>query len=84
MVTATPKPLYPGERDPVPTVQEAGWAPGPVWFGAENLASTGIRSPERPAGSESLYSTPPLDLHGLFYGGLYLFRRVRKIAKSDY
>ena len=26
-------------------VQEAGWAPGPVWTGAENLAPTGIRSP---------------------------------------
>ena len=25
-------------KDPVPTVQEAGWAPGPVWKGAENLA----------------------------------------------
>jgi hypothetical protein len=31
------------------------WAPGPVWTGAENLASTGIRSPDRPARSESLY-----------------------------
>ena len=31
-------------KDPVPIVQEAGWAPGPVWTGAENLASTGIRS----------------------------------------
>jgi len=30
--------LYPMERDPVPIVQEAGWAPGPVWTGAENLA----------------------------------------------
>ena len=29
--------LYPG-IDPVPIVQEAGWAPGPVWTGAENLA----------------------------------------------
>jgi len=26
------------ENDPVPVVQEAGWAPGPVWIGAENLA----------------------------------------------
>jgi hypothetical protein len=26
-------------KDPVPLVQEAGWAPGPVWTGAENLAS---------------------------------------------
>jgi len=30
--------------DPVPIVQEAGWASGPVWTGAENLAPTGIRS----------------------------------------
>ena len=25
-------------KDLVPIVQEAGWAPGPVWTGAENLA----------------------------------------------
>jgi hypothetical protein len=43
------------EGDPVPTVQEDGWAPGSVWAGAENLAPTGIRSPGRPARSESLY-----------------------------
>ena len=29
-------------KDPVPIVQEAGWAPGPVWTGAENLALTGF------------------------------------------
>jgi hypothetical protein len=23
-------------KDPIPIVQEAGWAPGPVWTGAEN------------------------------------------------
>ena len=46
--------LYPG-KDPVPIVQEAGWAPGPVWTGVENLAPTGIRSPDRPARSQSLY-----------------------------
>ena len=34
---------------------EAGWAPGPVWRVAENLALTGIRSPDRKARSESLY-----------------------------
>ena len=39
----------------VPIVQEAVWAPGPVWKGAENLAFTGIRSPNRPARSQSLY-----------------------------
>jgi hypothetical protein len=33
----------------------AGWAPGSVWIGAENFAATGIRSPDRPARSQSLY-----------------------------
>jgi hypothetical protein len=42
-------------KDPVPIVQEAGWAPGPVWTCANNLAPTGIRSPDRPACSQSLY-----------------------------
>ena len=42
-------------KNPIPIVQEAGWAPGPVWTGAENLASTGIRSPDRPVRSQSLY-----------------------------
>ena len=41
-------------NDPVPIVQVAGWAPGPVWTGAENLAATGMRSPDRPSCSESL------------------------------
>jgi len=41
-------------KDRVPIVQEAGWPPGPVWTGAENLVPTGIRSPDRPARSQLL------------------------------
>ena len=52
---ATPRPLYPRERDPLPILQEAGQVPGPVWTGAENLAPTGVRSPDRPARSESQF-----------------------------
>jgi len=36
-------------EDPVPIVQEAGWAPGPVWTVAESRAYTGIRSLDRSA-----------------------------------
>ena len=36
-VNATLRPLYPRERDPVPIVQEVGWASVPVWTGAQNL-----------------------------------------------
>jgi hypothetical protein len=50
-------------KDPVRIVQEAGWAPGSVWIGAENLAPTGIRSPDLPARSKSL--------HRLRYPGSY-------------
>ena len=42
-------------KDPVSIVQEAGWAPGPVWTGVENLAPTGIQSPDRPTRSQLLY-----------------------------
>ena len=33
-----PRPLFTSGKNPVPIVQEAGWATGPVWTGAENLA----------------------------------------------
>jgi hypothetical protein len=47
---STPRPgrFTPG-KDPVPIVQEAGSAPGPVRTCAKNLVPTGIRSLDRPA-----------------------------------
>jgi hypothetical protein len=45
------QPLLTRGKGPVPIVQEAGWAQGPIWTGAENLAPTGIRSLDRPARS---------------------------------
>jgi len=64
-----PRPLFTPGKEPVPIAQEAGWAPGPVWTGAENLAPTGIRSPDRPSRSQSLYR--------LRYSA-HLFRNVGK------
>jgi hypothetical protein len=55
MVNATLGPLYPRKRQQVPIVYDTGWAPGSVWTGAENTASTGIRFPNRPVRSKSLY-----------------------------
>jgi len=54
-VRVTPRPLFTPRKDLVPIVQEAGWALGPVWTGVENLSPNGIRSPDRPARSQSLY-----------------------------
>jgi len=53
--SVTPRPLFTPGKYSVPIVHEAEWAPGPVWTVAENLASTGIRSPDPPARSQSLY-----------------------------
>jgi hypothetical protein len=50
-----PRPLSTPGKDLIPIVQTAGWAPGPVWTGAENLNPTEIRSPGRPAYSQPLY-----------------------------
>jgi len=46
--------LPPG-NNPVPMVYEAGWVAGPVWTGADTVAPTRIRSPDRLAQSKSLY-----------------------------
>jgi hypothetical protein len=51
---ARPSHTLPPGKDPVPIVQGAGWAPGPVWMGGKS-SPTGIRSPDRPARSQSLY-----------------------------
>ena len=55
MVSSTPRPCFTPGKDPVPIVQEAGWASGPVWTGGKSRPPTGIRSPDRPARSQSLY-----------------------------
>ena len=40
VVSSTPRPQFTPGKDPVPILQEAGWAPGPVWTG-------GISRPHR-------------------------------------
>jgi len=45
--------LLPG-KDPVPILQKAGWAPGPVWTNGESRSHRDS-IPDRPARSQSLY-----------------------------
>ena len=50
MVSSTRRPhLTPG-KDPVPILQEAGWAPGPVWTGGKSRSHRDS-IPDRPARS---------------------------------
>jgi len=43
-----------GKEIGYPLYRSLGLPPGPVWTGAEKLASTGIRSLDRPARSETV------------------------------
>ena len=76
------RPLFTPGKDPVPIVQEAGWAPGPVWTGAENLASTGIRSPDRPARSQSLPSPQVVYKVDSKFTKWFMMQQVRERKKG--
>jgi len=52
VVTTTPRPLYPLERDLVPIVEETVWVSETVWTGS---ALNGTRSPDHPARRDSLH-----------------------------
>jgi len=80
-VSVTPRPLFTPGKEPVPIVQEAGWASGPVWTGAETLAPTGVRSPDRPARSQSLYR---LRYPAHWSVGISQTSIVSKLQISDY
>ena len=86
MVTATTRTLYPRKTEPVPTEQKAVWAPRPVWTGVVKVALTGIRSPDRPANSKSLYGLRypgPSDMTGRQRNPFGMKRYVNKHVLPD-
>jgi hypothetical protein len=60
-VSVMPRPLFTPGKDLVPIVQEAGWTPGTVWTGAENLAPPGFdtRTVQPIASRYTDYATRP-------------------------
>ena len=54
VVSNTPRPHFTPGKDPVPIVQEAKWAPGPIWTGGKSRPYRDS-IPDRPAHSQSLY-----------------------------
>ena len=77
VVSSTPRPYFTPEKEPVPIVQEAGWAPGPVWTGGKSRP-TGIRSPNRPARSSVAI---PTELTGNVD---LLLRKTQKGTESEW
>ena len=54
VVSSTFRSHFTSGKDPVPIVQEAGWAPGLVWTGRKSRPHRDS-IPDRPARSQSLY-----------------------------
>ena len=54
VVSSKPRPQFTPGRDLVPILQEAGWAPEPVWTGGKSRPHEDS-IPDRPARSQSLY-----------------------------
>ena len=54
MVSRAPRPHCTPGKDPVPILQEAGWAPGRVWTDGKSRPHWDS-IPDRPARSQSLY-----------------------------
>ena len=54
MVSSTPRPHFTHGKDPVPILQEVGWAPGPIWTGGKSRPHRDS-IPDRPARSSVLY-----------------------------
>jgi len=89
VVSSTPRPHFTPGKDPVPILQEAGWATGPVWTGGKSRPHRDS-IPDRPAHRQSLYrlSYPahttriqliikPTNTHANYERGAKIFQRYR-------
>ena len=63
VVSSTPRPHFTPGKDPVPILQEAGWAPGPIWTGGKSSPHRDS-IPDRPARSSVAIPTEPSDPRG--------------------
>jgi len=72
VVSSTLRPYFTPRKDPVPILQEAGWAPGPVWTGRKSRPHRDSIS-NRPARSQSLHrlSYPAHYIYILKFGSFY-------------
>ena len=75
VVSSTPRPHFTPEKNPVPIIQEAGWAPGPVWTGGKSRPHRDS-IPDRPASSQSLYQLSYLAHIHIIYIYIYLYTHL--------
>ena len=84
-VSVTPRPLFTPGKDPV-HVQEAGWAPGSVWTGEENLVPPGFdrRTVQAVASHYIDWATGPTFLNKRFLLlSVYIYCRLIKLPETQ-
>jgi len=82
VVSSTSRPHFIPRKDPVPILQEAGWAPGPVWTGRKSRPHRDS-IPDRPAHSQSLYRLSYRAHKGLIKGTKIIYDTCQKRVEKD-
>jgi len=68
VVSSMPRPHFTPGKDPVPILQEAGWAPGPVWTGGKSRTPPG-----HSYGRQTFqHATLRLDIKEKYFGRFHL------------
>ena len=74
MVSSTSRPHFIPGKDPVPILQEAGWAPGPVWTGGKSRPHRDFCC------CKYTFIVPSVDKYNGYVGGNSVVWCVRKIV----
>ena len=74
-------PHFTSGKDPVPILQEAGWAPGPVWMGGKSRPHRDS-IPDRPAHSQSLYRMSYPAHIGYMYFEVLPLRKIQYVETA--
>jgi len=72
VVSSTPRPHFTLGKDPVPILQEARWAPGPVWTGGKSRPQRDS-IPDRPACSSVAIPTELPSPHTHTHTHIYIY-----------
>ena len=85
VVSSMLRPHFTPGKDPVPILQEAGWAPGPVWMGGKSHPHQDS-IPDRPARSSVAIPTelPGPYIYIYTLRGNKLFTNCKKFTRCDW
>jgi len=82
VVSSTPRSHFTPGKNPVPTLQAVGWAPGPMWTGGKSRPHRDS-IPDRPARSQSLYRLSYPTHYFLLYNYLFIYLFIESVMLHE-